>query len=229
MKHRTLFVIFAFLLFSCAHSLSGAKSSTDLSTFRKDQRISDFKIASLYSDSDGRIVGAKFWHVPSGMPIFLLQIETVPQAYTWVDTPVDSDRGLPHALEHLLEEKGTKGRYLSLLSDMRLSQSVAATWRDFNLYSFTSGSGMEGFFEVFHAWLDALYHPDFTDVEAEREFYHFAVVTTTTTQMKTLSERGTVYNEKQSGQGEENCYHDLDKRILGTQNPLAANIGGDPD
>jgi len=29
--------------------------------------------------------------------------------------------------------------------------------------------------------LDARYHPDFADIEAEREFYHFAVVTDATT------------------------------------------------
>jgi Zn-dependent M16 (insulinase) family peptidase len=209
--------------------LVAATSGPDLAALKKDQRVADFRVANLYSDSDGRIVGAKFWHVPSGVPVFLLQIETVPQAYMWVDTPVDSDRGLPHALEHLLAEKGTKGRYFALLKDMRLSQSAAATWRDFNFYSFSSGSGMDGFFEVLHAWLDALYYPDFTDAEAEREFYHFGIATDPRTKIRTLTEGGSVYNEEQTEQGEESCYHDLDKRVLGKENPLAANIGGTPD
>lgn len=200
-----------------------------LATLKEDQKVSGFRVANVYSDSDGRIVGVKFWHMPSGAPVFLLQIETVPQVYTWVDTPVNSDRGLPHALEHLLAEKGTKGRYFGLLRDMRLSQSAAATWRDFNFYSFSSGSGMDGFFELFHAWLDALYYPDFTDTEAEREFYHFGVTTDPTTNTRTLTEGGSVYNEEQTDQGEESCYHDLDKRVLGNDNPLAANIGGAPD
>jgi Zn-dependent M16 (insulinase) family peptidase len=108
---------------------------------------------------------------------------------------------------------------------MRLSQSAAATWRDFNFYSLASGSGMDGFFELLRAWLDALYHPDFTDVEAEREFYHFGIATDTSTKTKTLTEGGSVYNEEQTEQGEESCYHDLDKRVLGKENPLAASIG----
>src|SRR5205807_944418 len=162
----------------------------------------------------------------TGAPVFVLQIETVPQAFMWVDTPVSSGSGLPHSLEHLLSGKGTKGRYVSLLRDMRLSQSAAATWRDFNFYSFSSGSGMNGFFELFRAWLQALYHPDFTDAEAEREFYHFGVTTDTKTKSNALIEGGSVYNERLTGQGEEDCYFELHRRALGPDNPLGANIGG---
>jgi hypothetical protein len=228
MRRAALITIFTGLLFAFTSVLGAPGSATDLSVLHKDERIHAFKVANLYVDGDGKVIGAKFWHLPSGMPVFL-QIETVPQVYTWVDTPVESDRGLPHALEHLLAEKGTTGRYFTLLSNMRLSQSAAATWRDFNLYSFVSGSGTDGFFDVFHSWLTALYHPDFTEVEAQREFYHFAVSTDPVSKIKTLSERGTVYNEEQTGEGEESCYHNLDKQILGAGNPLAANIGGDPD
>src|SRR5690242_7648494 len=94
--------------FVCPLLMGATEPGRNLATLKKDQRVSDFRVANLYSDIDGRIVGAKFWHGPSGAPVFLLQIETVPQAYMWVDTPVDSDRGLPHALEHLLADKGTK-------------------------------------------------------------------------------------------------------------------------
>ena len=52
---------------------------------------------------------------------------------------------------------------------------------------------------------------------------------TPSTKTKTLTEGGSVYNEEQTEQGEESCYHDLDKRVLGKENPLAANIGGAPD
>ena len=135
--------------------------------------MAGLRVANLYADSGGHIVGAKFRDVRSGAPIYLLQIETVPQVFMWVDTPADSNTGVAHSLEHLLGGKGTKGRYVSLLKEMRLSRSAAATTDDFNLYSFSSGTGMDGFFEQFHAWLDALYRPDFTDLEAEREFYHF--------------------------------------------------------
>src|SRR5450432_3637501 len=90
-------------------------SSSDLNTFRKGQAIAGLRVANLYSGSDGQIVGAKFWDVRSGAPIYLFQIETVPQVFMWVDTPAHSNTGLAHSLEHLLGGKGTKGRYASLL------------------------------------------------------------------------------------------------------------------
>jgi hypothetical protein len=229
MARQLMLKIVMLSAFVCPLLMSATEPGRNLAALKEDQRISDFRVANLYSDIDGRIVGAKLWHRPSGAPVFLLQIETVPQAYMWVDTPVDSDRGLPHALEHLLADKGTKGRYFTLLSEMRLSLSAAASWRDFNFYSFSSGSGIDGFFELLHAWLDALYHPDFTDAEAEREFYHFNIATDPNTKIRRLTEGGSVYNEQQANQGEEACYHDLDKLVLGSENPLAANIGGAPD
>ena len=103
----------------------------------------------------------------------------------WVDTPALSNRGLAHSLEHLLARKGTKGRYLNLLRIMRLSQFGAASYEDYNLYCLTSGTGMAGFKEQFHAFLDALYTPDFTDIEAEREFYHLGIASDANTKKKT--------------------------------------------
>lgn len=203
-------------------------SSRDLAKLSKDQTIGDLRVANLYADSGSRIVGAKFWH-RTGAPIYLLQIETAPQVFMWVDTPTDSNRGLPHALEHLLAGKGTKGRYSSLLKEMRFSQNAAATFDDFNFYSFSSGIGLNGFFEQFHAWLDALYRPDFTDLEAEREFYHFGVSTDATTKKMTLVEKGTVYDEEQTGQGVYAYHFDLRNRLLGDINPFGFDSGGVPD
>src|SRR6266704_480815 len=144
--------------------------ATDLSKFKKNQMIAGLQIQNLFSDSDGKIVGAKFVHVSTGAPVFLLQLQTVPQVFTWIDTPVDSNEGLPHSLEHLLL-KGTKGRYLQLLEEMRLDRASASTSGDFVCYGLSSESGLDGFFESLHALLDAIYRPDFTDIEAEREFY----------------------------------------------------------
>lgn len=219
------------LLLSLSMSAAPVSNHRDaaLASLKKGQQVANFRVSNLYSDSDERVVGAKFFHVPSGAPIFLLQIETVPQAFVWVDSAVNSDRGLPHALEHLLAEKGTKGRYVFLLTDMEMSRSAAVTWRDFTFYSFSSGAGIDGFFDLLHGWLDALYHPDFSDVEAEREFFHFGVDTDASTKTRTLTEGGTVYNEEEAIQRDENCYRDLQQRVLGKENPLAARITGDPD
>src|SRR5260370_6196457 len=127
---RVLFLIF--FLFLLQSRCPG--SSRDLAALKQDQAVGELRVANLYADSGRQIVGAKFWHTATGAPIYLFQIETVPQAFMWVDTPPDSNQGLAHALEHLLAGKGTKGRYASLLKEMRLSRSAAATTDDFNLY-----------------------------------------------------------------------------------------------
>src|SRR5689334_1952789 len=119
-----------------------AFASSDLMSLKKGEKLADFQVDHLYSDSEGKIVGAKFLHTPTGAPVFLLQIETVPQVLTWVESPSDSNRGLPHALEHLLIAKGSKGRYLNLLEGTRLSDGSAATTSDFVYYGLYSGSGV---------------------------------------------------------------------------------------
>lgn len=203
-------------------------SNRQLSTLKPQQTLGEFRTTKLYSDSNGVIIGAKFVHGRTATPIYLLQIETVPKAFIWVDTPDKSHRGVPHALEHLLAGKGTKGRYITLLTDMRLSQTQAATARDFNFYSFSSGTGMEGFFEQLHAWLDALFRADFTDAEIEREFYHFGINADETKHLR-LVEQGSVYDEDQSEQSTENYYFELNKRLLGPDNPFSWDIRGVPD
>jgi Zn-dependent M16 (insulinase) family peptidase len=218
--------IFAILFFACWQTLAFA--SSDLAILKRDERLADFRVDHLYSDAGGNIVGAKFIHTPTGAPVFLLQIETVPQVFTWIQSPIESNQGLPHALEHLLIAKGTKGRYLNLLEGMRLSDGGAATDRDFVYYGLFSGAGMDGFFEQFHALLDALYHPDFTDTEAEREFYHFAIANDEGAK-KTLIESGTVYDEMLSSEDRYNYVFELSKRTFGEQSPFAFNSGGAPD
>ncbi len=205
-----------------------AFASSDLTLLKKGEKLADFQVEHLYSDSEGKIIGAKVLHIPTGAPVFLLQIETVPQVFTWVDSPSDSDRGLPHALEHLLIAKGSKGRYLNLLEGMRLSDGAAATTGDFVYYGLYSGSGVNGFFEQFHALLDALYSPDFTDLEAEREFYHFSIANDGGAK-KTLVESGTVYNEQLSNEHRYDYIYELNKKALGEQSPLAFNSAGSPD
>jgi len=66
------------------------------------------------------------------------------------------------------------------------ARSEPSTFQDFNYCGLASGSGLGGFFELFHALLDTLYDPDFTDTETEREFYHFAVTTDSKTKQKKL-------------------------------------------
>jgi Zn-dependent M16 (insulinase) family peptidase len=224
MTRPILIVLLLIVVPSCCSA-----TSSDLSTLKQNETLGSLRVTNLYADSHGRIIGGKFLDIRSGAPLYLLQIETVPQTFMWVDTPADSNAGVAHALEHLLGGKGTKGRYVSLLNEMRLGRSAAATTDDFNFYSFSSGTGVEGFFEEFHAWLDALYRPDFTDLEAEREFYHFGIAYDPVTKKKALVEKGSVYDEMQTGQGIDDYYFALNKLVFGRNNPLGFNNSGMPD
>lgn len=203
--------------------------SQDLSALKQNQIVSDFKVVNLYKGSDGTIMGGKFIHSPTMVPVYLLQIETVPQVFMWVDTPAISNRGLAHSLEHLLAGKGIKGRYAASLTGMRLSRAVQASFQDYNFYAMSSGTGVQGFYEQFHTWMDALYSADFSDLEAEREFYHFGTSSQTDSRRRELVEEGAVYDEMQTAEGVYTYYFELRKEALGAKNPFAFYINGVPD
>jgi Zn-dependent M16 (insulinase) family peptidase len=222
-------ILLAFCIVSAHVHAEDALNATNLANLKENEELVDFRVANLFGDAAGHVVGVKLWHIPTGAPVFLLQMETVPQVFMWVDAPPRSNQGLAHALEHLLAGKGTKGRYSTLLRDMRLSASNAATTEDFNYYSFSSGAGLEGFFEQFHAWLDALFRPDFTDTEAEREFYHLGIARDPGTKKKTLIEQGTVYDEMQSRLGKYDYYYAANRQTLGEDNPFGFDPSGDVD
>src|SRR5215813_3572543 len=209
--------------------VQATEPSDQLSRLKKDQKIADFRVANVYSDAAGKIVGAKFLHVPTGSPLFVIQIETVPQVCIWIDEPADSNKGLPHSLEHLVYGKGIKGRYARLLTEMKLGGHTALTTTDFNIYHFYSGGTTDDLLEQLHAWMDALFRPDFTDVEAEREFYNFGVTVDSRTGKKSLTEKGTVYNEMNARPGLFKFFYELRKQVYGENSPLALNSGGDPD
>ena len=59
--------ICAVLFLSCWQTLAFA--SSDLASLKKDQKIAEFRVDHLYRDSEGKIVGAKFVHVPTGAPV----------------------------------------------------------------------------------------------------------------------------------------------------------------
>src|SRR5579859_8114905 len=151
-----LILLLLFIIVGSQHQMQGA----ELSRLKNGQRLAGLRLQHLYSDSNGKIVGAKFVHAATGAPVFLLQLQTVPQVLTWVETPTDSNQGLPHSLEHLIVAKGSKGHYLQLVQQMHLNVSGAATFGDFVAYGLSSGAGVDGFFESFHALLDAIYRPD---------------------------------------------------------------------
>lgn len=216
------------LVVFCVFQLTELGFATDLTGFRKDQMVGNLRVVHLYQGAKHQMVGAKLEDELTGTPIYFFQIETVPQMLLWVDTPADSNNGLAHSLEHLLAGKGTRGRNLHLLTEMTLSRRVAGTTDDYNSYSFSSGTGLSGFFDQFRTWLGAVFNPDFTDLEAEREFYHIGLSGSVNSGEKRLIEKGAVYNEEQIGLGDE-YYFKLNGLVFGANNPFAYNFGGVPD
>ena len=65
-------------------------------------------------------MGARFIHEKTGFTLDLLQIESVPQVFFYVNTFPVSDRGEPHTQEHLLITKGNKGHQINTREGMSL-------------------------------------------------------------------------------------------------------------
>jgi hypothetical protein len=61
-------------------------TSQGLSELKRDETLGTLRVANLFADSYGKIVGAKFRDIRTGAPVYLLQIETVPQAFMWAFT-----------------------------------------------------------------------------------------------------------------------------------------------
>src|SRR5262245_38461211 len=156
-------------------------------------------------------------------------MNTVPQAAVMIHTYPDADHGAAHALEHLLLGKGTTGRALQTLADMRLGGITAGTAERYTWYHFYAGSGITSFYEMLRQLLDSLFHPDFSDAEAQQEVYHIGVATETQTSQRWLTEQGTVYTEMQSQQGLYDSWYTLLKLVLGPNHPMTFHAGGTPD
>lgn len=145
---------------------------------------------------------------------------TAPQALLWVNTPLESDRGEAHTLEHVLLGKGTRGRGVASRAELCLSQSTAFTGRLRTCYTYQC-PGRESFFTLFGAKLTALLAPDASDVEIARETCHFD---------SAVEELGTVYAEQRAAFQQANycAYHTLNKLLYGPGHPLAHEAGGTP-
>ncbi|MDQ3027961.1 MAG: hypothetical protein M3R58_15850, partial [Pseudomonadota bacterium] len=58
----------------------------DLASLAAGQELRGFRVASVYLDALDRPMGARFMHRRTGFTLDLLQIESVPQAFTWVNS-----------------------------------------------------------------------------------------------------------------------------------------------
>jgi Zn-dependent M16 (insulinase) family peptidase len=204
-------------------------AQTRLDQLKQGQTLHNFRVQALYLNDADQPLGARFTHVPSGFTLDYLQIESVPQGYTWVNSFPVGDQGEPHTQEHLLLGKGTTGRAFAGLDTMWLSTSTAFTQQWRTSYHFNTGAGTDVFFDLFAAELNALLHPNYSDEEIRREVRHFGVTTAADGTLR-LEEKGSVYNEMTSSSA--NRYRVLFRTAghltYGTQHPLSYNAGGEP-
>ncbi len=202
----------------------------DVPDLKQDQMVADFRTECIYDNGFGKEIGARFRHAPSGFVLDYLQIQSLPQAFIWVNTFPVSDRGEPHALEHLLLGKGTKGQYVAALEDMRLGSSSAYTQQLRTCYHFSTSAGPEGFFELLTAKLDAMLHPTFSDEEIRREVRNMGILRDPADGTMSLEEKGSVYTEMVSSFENpwSNMSMTLNRLVYGESNPLSYVSGGHP-
>src|SRR5215510_10679336 len=149
--------------------------------FHIGQLIAGFQVVAHYTNHTEQVVGLRLTHLATGLLLHFLWMDTAPQAAIMIRTYPDADHGAAHALEHLLLGKGTTGRALQTLADMRLGGITAGTGERYTWYHFYAGSGITSFYEMLRQLLYSLFHPDFSDAEAQQELYHIRVATETHT------------------------------------------------
>ncbi len=208
-----------------------SQGASDMGSFQEGQAVHGFKAMNLYENSAGSIMGTRFISEKYGFIIDLMQIESVPQAFYWIKTVPTSSKGEPHACEHLLLGKGNRGRYVATLEDMSLGNSTAYTSQLRTCYHFNTTSGMETFYEIFEAKLDAFLHPDFADEEIRREVCHIGVTENPETHALEIEEKGTVYTEMVSAYEKPwyYSYNAMNTMVYGSDHPLTLSSGGNPD
>ena len=219
-----LFILFMFAFFFWPDD------GADLDELKENQVIAGFTTENLYVDGSDRAMGARFISQDKGFIVDLLRIQSVPQGFIWVKSPPDSDRGEPHACEHLLLGKGRQGRYVAALEAMTLGNASAWTAQTNTVYHFNTLAGEDNFYETLEARLNALVNPDFTDEEIRREVAHLSVVENAEGELG-FEEKGSVYTEMVSsfeGPGYP-LWGGIGDMLYGKDHPLANSSGGHPD
>ncbi len=210
--------------------VSSLRADSYLESLQPQQKVHGFRVLNLYDNSSGQAMGARFLSERYGFVIDLIQVQSVPQAFYWVKTPPISSKGEAHACEHLLLGKGNRGRYVATLEDMALGSSSAFTAQIRTCYHFNTIAGVETFYQIFEAKLQALLRPDFTDEEIRREVCHIGVTTDPQDSTLSIEEKGTVYTEMVSA-FEKPWYHfysEMNKLVYGENHPFSYCSGGEP-
>lgn len=189
-----------------------------------------FHAASVYLNDAGQPFGARFIHQRTGFTLDLIQVQSVPQAFVWVNSFPVSPKGEPHTQEHLLMGKGNAGRAFAASQSMTLTEATAFTMQWRTCYPFNTKAGLPTFYDEFKMELQALVHPDYTDEEIRREVRNFGVSENPATHQLRLEEKGTVYNEMVSSMDKPNyaLFQQFGIDVYGANHPMALNAGGDP-
>jgi Zn-dependent M16 (insulinase) family peptidase len=190
-----------------------------------------FRATAIYLDDSGHPFGARFIHQKTGFTLDLIQVQSVPQAFTWVNSFPVSDKGEPHTQEHLLVGKGNVGRAFAARESMTLSLSSAFTMQWRTCYHFNTNAGLEVFYAGLQTQLNALLHPDYSDDEIAREVRNFGISEDPATHKLRLDEKGTVYNEMVSSMAKPDwiLYQQSLVDLYGHRHPLSWSSGGLPE
>jgi Zn-dependent M16 (insulinase) family peptidase len=213
----------------CLLAATAQGADVKLDQLKKGDVVEGFRVDAVYLNDADKPLGARFIHRRSGFTLDYLQIESVPQGYTWVNSIPVGDQGEPHTQEHLLLAKGTTGRAFAGLDTMWLSGSSAFTQQWRTSYHFNTSAGKEVFFDLLAAELNALLHPNYTDEEIRREVRSFGVTQNPDGTLR-LEEKGSVYNEMTSSATNRYSvlYRTVGHLVYGAEHPLAYNAGGEP-
>lgn len=200
-----------------------------LAGLRPGQSLDGFSAVAVYRDAAGKPMGARFMHERSGFTLDVLDIQSVPQGFIWVNSWPVSDRGEPHTQEHLLLGKGNQGRAVANLDTMALCESNAYTEQRRTCYLFDTTAGSDAFYRLFEAHMSALLHPDYSDEEIRREVCNFGLAQNPDGNLR-LEEKGTVYNEMVSTYERPwtRLYKRLKLDLYGPNHPLSYESGGTP-
>ncbi len=229
MKTKKLFspaMYFCLILILYSTKIQAQKT---LATLTKSQQVAGFKVASIYLNDANKPMGGRFIHEKTGFTLDLLQIESVPQVFFWVNTFPVSDMGEPHTQEHLLTTKGNKGHALNIRESMSLVTSNAFTNNLYTAYDFYTGAGVTTFYSLFEGYLDALLYPDYTDEDVSREVCNWGVTENTDKTLR-IEEKGSVYNEMSTNMNNPYSlmYDTVYKLLYGKGHPMSYNFGGLP-
>jgi hypothetical protein len=93
--------------FVSSASLAPAAEQVSFSDVNQQTVSHGFRAVAVYMNDADQPFGARFSHEKTGFTLDLIQVQSVPQAFTWVNSFPVSERGEPHTQEHLLMGKAT--------------------------------------------------------------------------------------------------------------------------